>query len=230
MKKTFLEHFSELRKRILLSILALVLFSILSYPFSGWVLNKIKRDIIPEHQLYIFSPLEAIVLSLKISILLGFFLSSPIFLFEFLSFIEPAMKRNEKKLLLITLFSSMLLFLLGLLFSYLLLIPITLKILIEFSLPVATPLLSLEQTFDFIISMMLIFGIVFQLPLIIGILTKLKFLNPRELISKRSYAIVLIFLIAAIITPDTSGLTQILVAIPMILIYEMSILISKNLK
>ncbi|MEM2918241.1 MAG: twin-arginine translocase subunit TatC [Candidatus Altiarchaeota archaeon] len=230
MKKTFLEHFSELRKRILLSILALVLFSILSYPFSGWVLNKIKRDIIPEYQLYIFSPLEAIVLSLKISILLGFFLSSPIFLFEFLSFIEPAMKRNEKKLLLITLFSSMLLFLLGLLFSYLLLIPITLKILIEFSLPVATPLLSLEQTFDFIISMMLIFGIVFQLPLIIGILTKLKFLNPRELISKRSYAIVLIFLIAAIITPDTSGLTQILVAIPMILIYEMSILISKNLK
>lgn len=230
MKKTFLEHLTELRKKLLLSILALLFFSILSYPFSGGILNKIKRDLIPEYQLYIFSPLEAIVLYLKISILSGFFLSLPFILFEFWSFIEPAMKRNEKKFFLLILFSSILLFLLGILFSYLFLIPITLKILIELSLPVAMPLLSLSQIFDFIISMILIFGIVFQLPLIIVILTKLKFLNPKELSLKRGYAIVIIFLIAAIITPDTSGLTQISVAIPMILIYEISILVSKNLK
>lgn len=230
MKKTFLEHLTELRKRILLSILALVFFSILSYPFSGEILNKIKRDLIPEYQLYIFSPLEAIVLYLKISILSGFFLSSPFIFFEFWSFFEPAMKRNEKKFFLLILFSSISLFILGNLFSYLFLIPITLKILIELSLPVATPLLSLEQTFDFIISMMLIFGIVFQLPLVIVILTKLKFFTPDGLTSKRSHVIVLIFLVAAIITPDTSGITQILVAIPMMLIYEMSILVSKILK
>jgi sec-independent protein translocase protein TatC len=222
------EHLEELRKRILYMLFSFFFASLLSYPLTPFVLKKIKSDLLKEIPFIVLSPQEAILVYLKLSFLLGFILSFPVLIFQSWKFIAPGLLKKEKRLFLWILLSTLFLFLLGAAFAYFLLLPITLNFLIKTSYMVAQPMLSLNQTFTFIILIFLTFGVIFQLPLVVGILTKLKLIDHKLLSSKRRYIILLTFIIAAIIT-DPSMITQILVAIPIVILYEIGLFVSKFL-
>ncbi len=228
MKLTLEEHLQELRRRILWILFILVFFSIVSYPLTPSLLSKIKRDLLRGSSLVVLSPQEAILVYIKISLLLGFTLSLPFIIFHSWRFIAPGLIEREKRLFLCVVTSSILLFLLGAGFAYFFLLPITLRFLLEVANWTAVPMLSLERTINFILLIILISGLIFQLPLVVGILTRLSLVNYKILSSKRRYVILLAFIISALIT-DPSMVTQILVAIPIIILYEISILVSKIL-
>ena len=228
MKLTLEEHLQELRRRILWILFILVFFSIVSYPLTPSLLSKIKRDLLRGSSLVVLSPQEAILVYIKISLLLGFTLSLPFIIFHSWRFIAPGLIEREKRLFLCIVTSSILLFLLGAGFAYFFLLPITLRFLLEVANWTAVPMLSLDRTINFILLIILISGLIFQLPLVVGILTRLSLVNYKILSSKRRYVILLAFIISALIT-DPSMVTQILVAIPIIILYEISILVSKIL-
>lgn len=228
MKLTLEEHLQELRRRILWILFILVFFSIVSYPLTPSLLSKIKRDLLRGSSLVVLSPQEAILVYIKISLLLGFTLSLPFIIFHSWRFIAPGLIEREKRLFLCIVTSSLLLFLLGAGFAYFFLLPITLRFLLEVANWTAVPMLSLDRTINFILLIILISGLIFQLPLVVGILTRLSLVNYKILSSKRRYVILLAFIISALIT-DPSMVTQILVAIPIIILYEISIMVSKIL-
>lgn len=221
-------HLQELRRRILWIIFAIFFSSLLSYPLTPFILNKIKSDLLQGNNFVVLSPQEAIIVYIKLSFLLGFILSFPIIIFQLWSFVAPGLIKSEKKLFSWTIISSLGLFCLGASFAYFLLLPVTFRFLLGISSSVALPMLSLDQTITFLILIILSFGLIFQLPLLMGILTKLKLLNYKILSSKRKYVILLTFILAAIIT-DPSVITQILVAIPIIILYEIGIFTSRIL-
>ena len=229
MKLTLEGHLQELRRRILWIFFILVLFSVISYPLTPSLLSKIKHDLLEGSSLVVLSPQEAIMVYIKISLLLGFTLSFPFILFHIWRFIAPGLIERERRLFLWIVPSSLLLLLLGAGFAYFFLLPITLRFLLGVAHWTAVPMLSLERTINFILLIILISGLIFQLPLVVGILTRLGLVNYKVLSSKRRYVILLAFIISAVIT-DPGMVTQILVAIPIIILYEISILVSKILR
>jgi sec-independent protein translocase protein TatC len=223
-----LEHLRELRKRLLISLSVFISASAISLPLAPFVLNRMREDLMKEVFFIVLSPQEALMVEIKVSLLMGFIRSFPVSVYQMWAFIAPGLLGKEKKILSYVLLPSIVLFLLGAGFAYYLLLPVTLSFLISVAYTVAFPLFSLNQTLNFIIPLILSFGLVFQLPLIVAVLSKLGVVNPCLLTSKRRYVILLTFLVAAVIT-DPSVVTQILVAIPIILLYEMSIQVSKLL-
>lgn len=224
---TFFEHLEELRRRVVVLVVFFVVVSVLSYPFVGGLLSHVIRDQLGTTRLVILSPQEAVIAYIKTSIFIGFILTIPLFIYELWSFIEPALNPAEKKLLAYSIIPSLLLFSLGVLFAYFILLPITLNFLLSESLPVAEPMLSLDATITFILFMLLVVGFSFQLPLIVAVLAKIHLLDYKTLSNKRRYVILSIFIFAAIVTPDTTFFSQLIVSIPLIVLYEFSVQISR---
>jgi sec-independent protein translocase protein TatC len=137
------------------------------------------------------------------------------------------MHANEKKYLLVILPSSLILFFAGIGFSYWLVLGVALKFLVMTAGEGFIPMLGAAKYLAFVISLLLPFGIIFQLPLITLFLTHIGLITPKIMVGKRKYAIIFIFVIAAVLTPTPDILTQTLMTLPMILLYELSILISR---
>jgi len=226
----FLEHLAELRKRLILCISVLFIITVVVFPVSPNVLNLIIHGLInSDVEVIVLSPQEAIIVYLNISILLGIMLSFPVFAYHLWAFMAPGLIERERKLFLYILISSLILFISGTLFSYFILLPLMLRFLIGISYVVATPLLDLRQTSSFVLGFMILFGLVFQLPLMAWVLTRIGILNTEALSGNRRYVILTAFIIGAI-TTDPSVVTQILVAIPIIILYEISIIATKIAK
>ncbi|HIE33990.1 MAG TPA: twin-arginine translocase subunit TatC [Candidatus Altiarchaeales archaeon] len=222
----FWEHFNELRRRLILCIVVFIIITIVSFPLSPIVISRIMNDLVHDARIIVLSPQEAIIVYLNLSILLSFILSFPIVAYHLWVFIAPGLLDSEKRIILPVIVSSILLFITGIAFSYYLLLPLTIRFLINVSYSVAEPFLDLRQTISFITGIMLIFGLLFQLPLVAAVLSRLSILNHKSLKSRRNYFILIAFILSAIIT-DPSIFTQILVAIPIIILYEISVLAAR---
>jgi sec-independent protein translocase protein TatC len=172
-------------------------------------------------------PQEALMAYVNVSILIAFALTLPVITYHMWAFIAPGLLKKEKMMLAYLVIPSVALFVIGVSFGYFILLPIILRFLIASAVPLAIPMLSLESTFSFIVTILLALGLVFQLPLITAALTKLGVIRPKTLTGNRRHAIVLLFLAAGIITPDPTVVPQIILAVPLILLYEIGILTSK---
>lgn len=227
MEKTFLGHLVELRRRVLVVLVFLFFASILSYPLAPAILNRVKADLLSGVSLVVLSPMEALMVYIKVSLAAGFVLTLPVFVYQVWAFVSPALGRKEKKMLFYVILPSVFLFLIGAFFGYFILLPITLKFLVDTASYVATPMFSLDETISFIVSIILLLGLVFQLPLVTAVLSRLGLVTPDALRSGRRYSIVLIFIVAAAVTADPSAVTQILVAVPMVFLYEVGVWTAK---
>jgi len=202
-----------------------VSFYIAQYIFE--ILKRPVKKAYPHVELITLSPTEPLFIIIKISVVFGFILSSPVILYQLWKFVEPALYPNEKRMVIpITLF-SLILFILGASFAYFLVMPIALKFLIGigFSQLQATPFLSVNLYISFLLKMIIGFGIAFQLPIVLFLLQRVGLVTDAQLKSFRKYFIVLSFVVGAFIAPDAT--TQVLMAIPLILLYEISLLIGK---
>jgi sec-independent protein translocase protein TatC len=180
----------------------------------------------PAGKLVFIAPQEAFIANIKIALFGGLFLASPFVTYQIWRFVSAGLKRNEMKYTLIFGPLSFLFFLLGIAFGYFIIVPIGIKFLLGFATELVTPMLTISKYISFVGMLTLAFGVVFQLPVVSLFLTKLGIITPYFLSSKRRYAVVFIFLLAAVLTPPDI-ITQCLMAVPLLVLYEIGIIFSK---
>ncbi|MEG6584040.1 twin-arginine translocase subunit TatC [Dendrosporobacter sp. 1207_IL3150] len=219
-------HLEELRRRLIICIVAIAVCSGVSYFYAQELVHFITA---PAGKLYYMNPAEAFFTYLKVSFFAGFLVSLPVLLFQVWAFVLPALTNNERTAMGLLVPASVLLFFIGLAFSYYLVLPAGIKFFMGFATENLQPLFSLGQYLSFVISFLLPFGFVFELPLFILVLAKLGFISSNFLILKRKMVFVLSFVIGAIISPTPDIFSQTMVAIPIVLLYELSILIVKHI-
>ncbi len=216
-------HLEELRERIIRSLCAIAIGSCISYFF---IEDLIAYLTMPAGKLYYMQPAEAFFTYIKVSVLSGFLLALPVVFYHVWRFFLPALTRKERAVLGIVVPVSVLLFFAGLAFSFYLVLPIGIRFFIGFTTDNLQALFSIEKYFDFLITFVLPFGFVFELPLIITILGKMGLVTSAFLKKYQGIVIFLTFVIGAIITPPDI-ISQCMLALPMIALYEMGYVILK---
>ncbi len=218
-------HLEELRSRIIKSLLAIVAGSGISYFFLDEITKFLTA---PVGKLYYMQPGEAFFTYLKIDIVAGFLIALPIIFFHVWRFFLPALTKSERAVLGILVPASVILFFAGLAFSFFLILPIALKFFMGFSTENLQTMFSFQNYFDFVIMFMLPFGFVFELPLVIIVLAQLGFLTSEFLGKYRHLIFFVSFVVGAIITPPDI-ISQISLAIPIVLLYETAYRIVKHI-
>ncbi|MGQ9705711.1 MAG: twin-arginine translocase subunit TatC [bacterium] len=223
-KMTFLEHLEELRGRLIRIAIAIIIGSIVSY-FKIDILMSILLKPAGGPLIFI-SPFEAFIVQLKVSLISGVIITLPYTLFELWGFISPALHRREKRFLIPFILSSLFLFSLGIYFAYILL-PIAMSFFRSFESDMLKATWTISKYMDFLIKMFLGFGFVFETPIIVLFLARFGIVSPEFLIKKWRIIVISIFIIAAFITPGPDIFSQIVLVIPLILLYIISIFVAK---
>lgn len=225
---SFLDHLEELRWRVIKAAVAIVACSIPCGIYWRKLFDVVMlyplRFTDPKPHLIITSPMEAVMLSIKIAITGGILLSVPVVFYQFWRFISPGLYKNEKRMVLPAAIASSLCFLLGVSFCYLS-IPYVFKFLTQYAQGRMDAMFKINEYLSFIIKLSLAFGLVFELPVVSFVLTKMGVVTPRFLIQKSKYAIVGIFIVAAILTPP-DVVSQTILAVPLLVLYAISIGVS----
>ncbi|MBN1353191.1 MAG: twin-arginine translocase subunit TatC [Candidatus Omnitrophica bacterium] len=225
-KKPLIEHLEELRRRLLFCIVSVAALSALSYSFSKEILRHFSKYV---NRLIFITPAEAFLSYLKISLFCGLILSAPVILFNALRFVWVALKKREKGLFVLFFASGIFLFVSGCAFSYFAAIPIAINFLLSYSSDFLRPYISVSQYISFTAFILLGSGVIFELPLFVILLARVGLIKYHALQAKRRYFIVAAFVIAAFLTPPDI-ITQIILALPLIALYEISILAVKILE
>ena len=229
-KNTFSNHVLELRKRLIISIITILISGIITFIFHKDILEFLLNP--PNGLTYfqntkpIYTELtEYISVAIKVSIYTGILISSPIIFLQIILFLSPGLKKNEKKFLYLSIPIIYVTFSLGLIFGLYVLFPPAIKFLITFGSDIATPYIRIGNYISILISLLGWMGLIFQTPLIMFILGKLKIINSIKIKRFRRYFWVVSFVLGAIITPTFDPINQTLVAIPIILLYEIGFIL-----
>ncbi|MGQ9618566.1 MAG: twin-arginine translocase subunit TatC [Candidatus Aminicenantia bacterium] len=226
---SFFEHLAELRKRLFYSLLALIIAFAISWNFSKDIYNFLSKPVLkflPEGEKLAFTSIvDPFIMYLKISFLAGIFLASPFIFLQLWLFISPGLYPHEKKYVVPFVFFTTLFFISGGAFGYYVLFPIVCKFFLSLGSDFR-PVITIKQYFDLIIKVLLAIGVVFEIPTVTFLLSRLGIITPKFLIKNLGIAVLVIFIIAAIITPTGDIITQTIMAIPMLVLYLISILVA----
>ena len=232
----FVEHLTELRSRLIKSVIYLFIFFIICYFFSENIYaflvepyaEAVKNDSV--NRRLIFTALhETFITYLKVAFFAAFFITSPIILTQIWKFVAPGLYKNEKKALLPYLIATPTLFLIGGMLVYYLIMPLAIKFFLSFETSANISALPIQleakvnEYLSLIMRLIFAFGISFQLPVLLSLLARVGFIDSEYLRKRRKYVIVIIFAAAAILTPP-DPITQIGLGIPLLILYELSIL------
>ncbi len=230
-KAPFLDHLEELRKRLIVCLIAIAIGFLISYGFKEKIFQALMLPLIRalppdqgKHLIYT-APHEAFLTYLKVSLLSGVGIAVPVIIFEFWRFVAPGLYEHEKKYLFPIVILSVLFFLGGALFGYFIVFPFGFKFFTSFASQYITPMISTKEFLSFAVRLLLVFGLIFEMPLVVFFLARLGLLSDKFLRRQRKYAVVLIFTVAAILTPP-DVFTQILMAGPLLILYEVSVWIA----
>jgi sec-independent protein translocase protein TatC len=216
-----------LRKVFLFSAYGIAIGTIIGWIYSDIVFRFLAQPAVKLERVAFITttPMEPVMVKVKISLVVGIVIALPIILWQLWSFILPALKQNEKKYLYAVTPSSLVLFLAGAAFALFLVIPYGMNFLLFVGGEAVdtTPFLTKSSYLSFIISFLLTFGAVFQLPVVLLLLIRMGFLSPASLAKKRKYAFFAIVVIAMLVSPTPDIPTQALMVVPMYLLYEVSI-------
>lgn len=217
---TVTDHLTELRGRIIKSVIAVAV----GVAFCAWQIDDVVAFLTsPVERLYVMKPAEAFLIYMKIALWSGVIAASPVLFYQLWAFLLPAFTRHEKKGLLLFVPLSTMLFLGGISFSFFIVLPQGLRFFMSFAMESVQPLWSLAGYLDFAVLMVLPFGVIFNLPVALVVLARMGLVSSIQLKSFRKYVIVISFAIAAVITPTTDMISQSLLAVPMIILYEVSL-------
>ncbi|HMM22844.1 MAG TPA: twin-arginine translocase subunit TatC [Selenomonadales bacterium] len=217
-------HLEELRRRMIVSALAVLLTSGACYFYASELVHLITA---PAGRLYYLNPAEAFFTYLKVSFFAGLLLALPVIFYQLWAFIMPALTKDEYRIGAVLVPCSLLLFFVGLGFSYFLVLPAGIKFFMGFATEDLQPMFSIGQYVSFVVSFLLPFGLIFELPLIILVLAKFGMITSNFLVVKRKLVIVLSFVVGAVISPTPDVFSQTMIAVPLLILYELSILVVK---
>ena len=229
-KQPFLSHLEELRKRLVVCAIGVGAGFVIAYIFAERLFQLLVaplKAVMPEGDQLIFTNLpEMFFAYIKVAFIAGIMAAAPLIFYQLWMFIAPGLYRKEKKMAIPFVISSTILFVGGALFGYFVVFPFGFKFFIGFSNEYVKALPSVKQYFSFSMKLLFAFGVVFELPVIIFFLSKMGIVTPQLLKKKRKYAILLTFVLAAILTPP-DVITQCMMAGPLIVLYEIGIIVSR---
>jgi len=225
-KLTFLGHLGELRQRLIRCVIAVVITSIISFVFFKPIFYYLILPAGDINLVYI-EMTEMIGTIMKVCLTSGIILAMPYLTYQLLMFVSPALTRKEKRYVYLILPWIALMFVGGVAFGYFILIPPATKFLITFGSDIATPQIKIGNYISIVSRLLLAIGLAFEMPVVTTFLAKLGIITSKWLASKRKIAIISAFILAAIITPTFDPINQSLVAVPLIILYEMSIWLAK---
>ncbi|MFH4415799.1 MAG: twin-arginine translocase subunit TatC [Neisseriaceae bacterium] len=228
---SLLEHLVELRSRILKIVLVWLSVVALLFPFLAQLMNYVTRPILlalPHgSKLSITGVLEGILIPLKLLLTVGFIISLPFSLFQVWAFVAPGLYKKEKRLIFALVISSLIFFCLGMVFCYFVFFPLLFKVAATFTpQQIAYYIPTISSYLSFSLTMLMVFGTAFQVPVLMLVLHRAQLVKFERLKKFRSYAIVAAFIIAGVLTPP-DVVSQLLLAIPLVLLYELGLLACK---
>jgi len=228
---SFMGHFSELRKRVVLILIIYLISTIVGFVLHREVLEVIVKPVEQINELTQGLPVFTNITEfwgvvMKVSLLTGLLISFPFISFQVLAFMLPGLRANERKFALIVLPGSIISFYLGSAFGFFILVPPAIKFLVFFGGDISAPLIRIGSLVELTTNLMIWMGISFQLPIVMYLLTVLRVLDHNKFKSLRKWFIVVAFILGAIITPTFDPVNQLIVAIPIIILYEVGFLLS----
>lgn len=247
---SFLEHLGDLRKKIVVSLIALCVTFGISFNYSEQILKFLMfplrynldfsvtkmyiyfapQDKLQNTKLVFLAPAEGFWMNMKIALVAALILALPVIFQQLWSFISPGLHRKEKKYVIPFVLVATSLFLAGAAFCFFIVLPFAMSFLLTYKVgDFMMPMLSVGQYTDFCLKFLLAFGAVFELPIIIVFATRMGLVTTKTLAKNRRYAILIAFIVAAILTPTPDAFNQTLMAVPMIALYEVGILVSRIL-
>ena len=226
-KLTVIGHLEELRKRIIISLVYLSCGTLISFIFAKDIILFLKlpaENIIKN--LVFTRPTEPFIIYFKVALYTGAIISSPAIFYQIWQFIKPAISQQTKISLFNWVISVVIMFIIGTVFSYKIIISSGLNFLIKFADSIATPMITVDSYISFVLMILVLGGIVFEMPVISGLLTKLGIITPYMMRKRRKEAIFGLCVFVAIITPTVDAFNMVIFVLPMIVLYEASIFVS----
>ena len=223
----FTEHLEELRWVLFKSLLSIMVFFVISFYFSEYIMDFLLKPL-PEtsNKLIYLEPAGGFMVRLKAAFSAGIVFSLPVIVYQLWSFIAPGLIDRERRYVPAVVFFTTICFAAGASFAYFGVIPLALAFFEKFQTDFIISNITINSYLSFVVWLMLVFGLVFELPVLALFFAKIGLVNDRILRKARRYAIVIIVILAAILTPP-DVVSQIMLAIPLILLYEVSIIIAK---
>jgi len=225
-KLTVLSHLDELRRRLTKSVIAVAAGTVVSFIFANYIFDFLKLPA-GNVELVFIEMTEMISTYMKVCLAAGIAITMPYLVYQFFAFVAPALTRKEKKYVYIILPWVTFMFLGGIAFAYFILLPPALNILLTFGEDIATPQIRIGNYISLVTRILLVTGLIFELPVVTTFLSRLGVLSPKWLAGKRKAAILLSFVAAAVVTPTMDPINQTLVAGTLIVLFEMSIWLAK---
>jgi len=227
----FTFHLAELRDRLIVCLIAIGIGFAISYNYSQQLFEIMARPMtqaMPPGTTFVFTgAAEALFTYLKISLLAGVVLVSPVIIYEIWAFVAPGLYQHERRWIIPIVFFSTIFFLSGIIFGYYIVLPVGFKFFLSFATDIIRPLPSMREYFSFVFRFLLAFGLVFEMPIAIFFLSKMGVVDAKMLSTYRKYSILLIFIAAAILTPTPDVFSQLLMAGPMMVLYEVGIVVAR---
>lgn len=224
---TLVEHLTELRDRIIRSLIAVTILSIVAWSYKEFFFGIVRAPILPylpEGGLVFTAPTDKFMAFLKVSFLSGVIMATPVWVYQFWMFIAPGLYKNEKKYGMYFIFFGTLLFLVGVNFVYWVVYPVAFKFLLNFGGDIDQAMITISDYLSFFMTTTIVFGLAFELPLVLTILGMMGIVNKSLLQALRRYAVVVICIMSAIITPP-DVMSMVLLVCPLYGLYELSIIL-----
>jgi len=226
-KMSFLEHLDELRRRILYAVVSVFIGFVIAFFFISEIFNFIMRpmqQLLPPGGTLVYTdPTEAFVLYIKIALIAGLILASPVVMLQVWLFVAPGLYSHEKKWAIPFVVMSSFFFVLGAAFSHYVVFPLTWRFFVGFTSDILTFMPRIEPTFSIYLRLLIAFGLVFQMPTLVLFLARMGVISARFLIRNFKYAVLIMVVVSAVITPDGGGVSLVAMTGPMILLYALSI-------
>lgn len=216
------DHLQEFRKRLIICLVVVAIAALACYNYVDDIIALLSG---PAGKLYFMNPSEVFFTYMEIALYAGILFTLPVLLYEVWAFVAPALWPEERRAVLVTLPTAVILFYVGLVFAYYLVIPAAVTFFMGFATQTLQPMFSLESYLSFILALTLPFGFIFELPLIVVFLAKIGLVTGDFLKGKRKILIVIAFIFAAVVSPTTDIFTQTMIAVPLIVLYEISLFI-----
>lgn len=216
------DHLQEFRKRLIICLVVVAIAVLACYNYVDDIIALLSG---PAGKLYFMNPSEVFFTYMEIALYAGILFTLPVLLYEVWAFVAPALWPEERRAVLVILPTAVILFYVGLVFAYYLVIPAAVTFFMGFATQTLQPMFSLESYLSFILALTLPFGFIFELPLIVVFLAKIGLVTGDFLKGKRKILIVIAFIFAAVVSPTTDIFTQTMIAVPLIVLYEISLFI-----
>jgi sec-independent protein translocase protein TatC len=226
-RMSFLDHLDELRRRIIYTVVSVFVGFVIAFAFINQIFDFIMRPLqqmLPPGQTLIYTdPTEAFILYIKIALIAGLILASPAVMTQVWLFVAPGLYANEKRWAIPFILMSSFFFVMGAAFSHYVVFPLTWRFFVSFTTDILTFTPRVEPAFSIYLRLVLAFGLVFQMPTLVLFLARMGLVSARFLIRNFKFAVLLMVIASAVITPDGGGVSLVAMTGPMILLYGLSI-------